>query len=44
MSPSEQKIHDREFLKLIRNIALMDNPERLLEKEYHFDENLGESL
>jgi hypothetical protein len=22
----------------------MDNPERLLEKEYHFDEGLGQSL
>lgn len=25
-------------------IQLLDNPERLLEKEYYFDETLGESL
>jgi len=25
-------------------VSLMDNPERLLEKEYHFDEGLGQSL
>ena len=38
------KIFRREFSEALEAIRLMDNPERLLEKEYHFDEGLGQSL
>lgn len=30
--------------EILEAVFLMENPERLLEKEYHFDETLGTSL
>lgn len=43
-SPSQLKIYRRELQDVLEALSLMDNPERLLEKEYHFDEGLGQSL
>jgi len=34
----------RDFQYVMDSLQMLDNPERLLEKEYYFDESLGESL
>ena len=35
---------DRDFASVVEAVKLMDSPERLFEKEYYFDERLGQSL
>jgi hypothetical protein len=35
------RIERRELQEALDAILMLDNPERLLEKEYHFDEGLG---
>jgi hypothetical protein len=35
---------NREFVEMYQQLRAMDHPERLFEKEYHFDEGMGVSL
>jgi len=44
MGPNKERIFKRDMEALFKGIQAMDNPERLLEREYHFDESLGKSL
>jgi hypothetical protein len=44
MGPGMRKKMDREYAALYEVIRTIENPEQLLEKEYHFDEGLGVSL
>lgn len=39
-----QKKITRDSQDILEAIRMMDNPDTLLEKEYYFDESLGESL
>lgn len=42
--PNEQRKFLRDMYTVADAVQLLDTPERLLEKEYYFDETLGESL
>jgi len=42
--PHTERIRTRQEIDLYETYTQLDNPERLMEKEYHFDEGLGESL
>jgi len=42
--PNEQRKYLQDLATVMDAVQLLDNPERLLEKEYYFDETLGESL
>jgi hypothetical protein len=42
--PQKMKQMRKEFDDIIDGVKALDHPERLLEKEYYFDESLGESL
>ena len=44
MGTNKERIFLRDLEAMIKGMQLMDNPERLMEREYHFDENLGQSL
>jgi len=44
MDPKERKKYYRDLEKAVALYEEMDNPESLLEKEYHFDETCGVSL
>ena len=39
----ERRIH-REFRGLVEVMSRIQNPQKFYEKEYHFDEGLGQSL
>ena len=39
-----QKRINRETMKMVELLGQIENPEQLLEKEYHFDEGMGVSL
>lgn len=44
MTPSQLKYRFKDIREILTLMKIMDSPERLLEKEYHFDEGLGQSL
>ena len=44
LGPAKKKIFLRDLEETMEAFNTMDNPERLLEKEYYFDERLGLSL
>jgi hypothetical protein len=41
MGTNKERIFMRDLDAVLRGMQVMDNPERLMEREYHFDETLG---
>jgi len=44
MKPEKWRKYKRDFTRFMKEVALSENPDSLLEKEYHFDEKSGVSL
>ena len=44
VGPHTARIRIRNTIAFYENFNKLDNPERMYEKEYHFDEGLGQSL
>ena len=44
LGPNQRRMFERDFAEVVEAVSFMDSPERLLEKEYYFDERLGQSL
>ena len=41
LGPNQRRMFERDFAEVVEAVSFMDSPERLLEKEYYFDERLG---
>ncbi len=41
LGPNQRRMFERDFAEVVDAVRLIDAPERMLEKEYYFDERLG---